>query len=71
MKTGVPPQDFKKVLSITKRKEAISTACALAHSGDILLVAGKGHENYQIIGDEVLPFDDYKIVSETLKNLNK
>lgn len=71
MKTGVPPQDFKKVLSITKRKEAISTACALAHSGDILLVAGKGHENYQIIGDEVLPFDDLKIVTETLKNLNK
>ncbi len=71
MKAGVPPQDYKKVLSITKRKEAISTACALAHSGDILLIAGKGHENYQIIGDEVLPFDDYKIVSETLKNLNK
>lgn len=71
MKAGVPPQDFKKVLSITKRKEAISTACALAHSGDILLVAGKGHENYQIIGDEVLPFDDLKIVTETLKNLNK
>lgn len=71
MKAGVPASQTNKVLSITKRKEAISTACALAHSGDILLIAGKGHENYQIIGTEVLPFDDYEIVTETLKNLNK
>lgn len=71
MKEGVPSEHSRKVLSITSRKEAINTACALAHSGDILLVAGKGHENYQIVGAEVLPFDDYEIVTETLKNLNK
>lgn len=71
MKAGIPADHSRKVLSITNRKEAINTACALAHRGDILLVAGKGHENYQIIGTEVLPFDDYEIVTETLKNLNK
>jgi UDP-N-acetylmuramoyl-L-alanyl-D-glutamate--2,6-diaminopimelate ligase len=71
MKVGVAEADLKKVLSITKRDEAINTACALAHRGDILLVAGKGHENYQIIGTETFPFDDLQIVTETLKNLNK
>jgi len=71
MKAGVSDEDMKKVLAITKRKEAINTACALAHRGDILLVAGKGHENYQIIGTETFPFDDMQIVTETLKNLNK
>jgi UDP-N-acetylmuramoyl-L-alanyl-D-glutamate--2,6-diaminopimelate ligase len=71
MKLGVSTQDSKKVLAITSRKEAISTACALAHSGDILLVAGKGHENYQIIKGETLSFDDYQTLSETLQNLSK
>jgi len=71
MRAGVAPQDFRKVLAITNRKEAINTACALAQDGDILLVAGKGHENYQIIKGETFPFDDYKIITETLQNLNK
>ncbi len=71
MEAGVPAQDYKKTLSITSRKEAIKTACKLAKKGDIVLIAGKGHETYQIIGDEVLDFDDYKIVKETLKKLNK
>jgi UDP-N-acetylmuramoyl-L-alanyl-D-glutamate--2,6-diaminopimelate ligase len=71
MRKGVPPQDFKKTLSITNRKEAIMTACSLAHKGDILLIAGKGHETYQEIKGEIFPFDDYKIVSETLKTLDK
>ena len=43
----------------------------MAHSGDILLVAGKGHEKYQEINDEIIPFDDMKIVQETLKMMNK
>lgn len=71
MKDGVAIDNVKKVLSITSRKEAISTACALAHGGDILLIAGKGHEDYQIIGTEKIHFDDYETVTETLKNLNK
>ncbi len=71
MRTGVAPQDYKKVLAITNRKEAINTACALAQGRDILLIAGKGHENYQIINGETYPFDDYKIITETLQNLNK
>jgi UDP-N-acetylmuramoyl-L-alanyl-D-glutamate--2,6-diaminopimelate ligase len=71
MRKGVPPQDYKKTMSITNRREAIITACNLAHKGDILLIAGKGHETYQEIKGEIFPFDDYKIVSETLKNLDK
>jgi len=71
MRAGVPAELSRKVLAITNRKEAISTACTLAQSGDILLIAGKGHENYQIIKGETFPFDDYKTLSETLLNLNK
>lgn len=71
MEEGVPAKDYKKTLSITSRKEAIKTACKLAKTGDIILIAGKGHETYQIIGDEVLDFDDYKIVKEMLKKINK
>lgn len=71
MRTGVPAQDYKKTLAITNRKEAINTACALAQKGDILLIAGKGHENYQEINGKTLPFDDLKIVTETFKTLGK
>jgi UDP-N-acetylmuramoyl-L-alanyl-D-glutamate--2,6-diaminopimelate ligase len=71
MRVGVPPQDFKKTLAITNRKEAIMTACSLAHKGDIVLIAGKGHETYQEINGETFPFDDYEIVTETFKNLEK
>ena len=71
MRGGVPGEDYKKTLAITNRKEAIKTACSMAHSGDILLVAGKGHEKYQEIKGEILPFDDMEIVSETLKTLSK
>lgn len=71
MKTGIAPSDFKKTLSITNRKEAIKTACSISHAGDIILVAGKGHEKYQIIGEETLPFDDMETLVETFKNLDK
>ena len=71
MKKGVPAEDFKKTLSITNRKEAIKTACSLSHNGDILLVAGKGHENYQEINGQREPFDDMEILTQTLKELNK
>ena len=68
---GVEPQNYKKTLSITDRKQAIKTACQLATSGDIILIAGKGHETYQEIKGERLDFNDYTIIEETLKNLNK
>lgn len=63
---GVTKENESKTLSITNRKQAIKTACKLAKKGDILLIAGKGHENYQIIGKEKTDFDDYKIVVELL-----
>ena len=71
MKTGVEGQHFKKTLAITDRKEAIRTAVTLAEPGDILLVAGKGHEKYQEINGERLPFDDFEIVTNTLQLFEK
>ena len=68
---GVEPQNFKKIISITDRKQAIKTACQMANSNDIILIAGKGHETYQEIKGERFDFDDYKIVQELLKQLQK
>ena len=68
---GVEPQHFKKVLSITDRRQAIKTACQMAKTNDIILLAGKGHETYQEINGERFDFDDYKIVQEYLKQLQK
>ena len=71
MEKGVEPQNFKKTLSITDRKQAIKTACQMAGVNDIILIAGKGHETYQEIKGERFDFDDYKIVQEYLKQLQK
>lgn len=71
IEAGVPPEHFKKTLSITNRKQAIKTACQLADDGDIVLIAGKGHETYQEINGERFDFDDFKIVNELLTDLNK
>ena len=68
---GVEPLNFKKVVSITDRKQAIKTACQMANPNDIILIAGKGHETYQEIKGERFDFDDYKIVQEFLKQLQK
>ncbi len=68
---GVEPQHFKKVLSITDRKQAIKTACQMAQPGDIILIAGKGHETYQEIKGERFDFDDYKTVETLLNQLEK
>lgn len=68
---GVEPQNFKKIISITDRKQAIKTACQMAKPNDIILIAGKGHETYQEIKGERFDFDDYKIVQEYLKQLQK
>jgi len=68
---GVEPQNYKKTMSIVDRKQAIKTACQLAQPNDIILIAGKGHETYQEINGERFDFDDYKIVQEFLKQLQK
>ena len=66
MKKGIEPQFASKVLVIINRKEAIKAACSLAHSGDIILVAGKGHETYQEVNGVRYPFDDKMILKEAL-----
>jgi UDP-N-acetylmuramoyl-L-alanyl-D-glutamate--2,6-diaminopimelate ligase len=71
MEQGVAPQNFKKSLSITDRKQAIKTACQLAQPNDIILIAGKGHETYQEIQGVRHDFDDLKTVTELLNQLNK
>jgi len=71
MKAGLDPIGIRKSLALTDRREAIKLACTLAQPGDIILIAGKGHETYQEINGERFPFDDLEIVSETLKPLQK
>jgi UDP-N-acetylmuramoyl-L-alanyl-D-glutamate--2,6-diaminopimelate ligase len=66
IKNGVDPVNYKKVISITNRKEAIKTACVLARAGDIILVAGKGHEKYQEIKGIKYPFNDKEILKKYL-----
>jgi UDP-N-acetylmuramoyl-L-alanyl-D-glutamate--2,6-diaminopimelate ligase len=71
MEKGVEAQNYKKTLSILDRKQAIKTACQLANSGDIILIAGKGHETYQEINGVRHHFDDMETVKEILEQLNK
>jgi len=66
MQKGVEMHHAKKVLVIVNRLEAIKTACALAKPGDILLIAGKGHENYQEIKGKRYHFDDKEILKQIL-----
>jgi UDP-N-acetylmuramoyl-L-alanyl-D-glutamate--2,6-diaminopimelate ligase len=70
MQKGIDPVDAKKTLRISDRKEAIKTACSLAKQGDIILIAGKGHEKYQEIKGVKHPFDDFEILKETFKTLS-
>ncbi len=67
MQTGVGPSEAKKTLVMVDREEAIKTACMLAKEKDIILVAGKGHENYQEIKGVKHPFDDKEVLSRMLK----
>ena len=67
MQAGIAADDSHKVLSITNRREAIRTAVALARKGDVILVAGKGHENYQETNGTRNHFDDKEELSEALK----
>ncbi|MCR8668285.1 UDP-N-acetylmuramoyl-L-alanyl-D-glutamate--2,6-diaminopimelate ligase [Aestuariibaculum sp. M13] len=68
---GVEPQNFKKTLTIVDRAQAIKAACQMAQANDIILIAGKGHETYQEIKGERFDFDDFKMVNDYLKQLQK
>lgn len=70
MEKGVPMAEARKALSIADRKEAIKTAVALAQPGDVILVAGKGHEKYQEIRGQRFPFDDKLVLQEFFNALN-
>ena len=67
MQKGVGATDAKKTLVMVDREEAIKTACMLAKDKDIILVAGKGHENYQEIKGVKHPFDDKEVLARMLK----
>lgn len=71
MEKGVSPENYKKTLAISDRKQAIKTACQLAETNDIILIAGKGHETYQEINGKRTNFDDFQLVNELLTALNK
>ena len=66
MLAGLDKEQMKKVLSIVDRKEAIRTACMMANKGDVILVAGKGHENYQEIKGVKHHFDDKEVLKEII-----
>ena len=70
MMAGVGPSLKRKTIRITNREEAIKTACLMAQEKDIILVAGKGHENYQEIKGERLPFDDREVLTRNLTLTN-
>ena len=68
MLAGLNVQQRKNVLAITDRKEAIRTACMMAEKGDVILVAGKGHENYQEIKGVKHHFDDKEVLRDIFNN---
>ncbi|MCI9843295.1 UDP-N-acetylmuramoyl-L-alanyl-D-glutamate--2,6-diaminopimelate ligase [Flavobacterium pectinovorum] len=71
MEEGVEAHNYKKILRITDRKQAIKTACQLAQPNDIILIAGKGHETYQEVNGVRHHFDDMETVKELLEQLRK
>lgn len=71
MKLGLTVEDMKKTLVVIDRTEAIKTACLLAENEDIIALVGKGHEKYQEINGEKLPFDDKEKLKEFLVLIDK
>ncbi len=69
MLAGLDKQQMKKVISIVDRREAIRTACMLARKGDVILVAGKGHEDYQEIQGVKHHFDDKEVLNEVFTSI--
>ncbi len=70
MKVGVAPELLSKVKIEVSRREAIKAACLEAQKGDVILVAGKGHETYQEINGERFPFDDKKEIQKLFQSFN-
>ncbi len=68
MLAGLSSEQMKKVISIVDRKEAIRTACMMAQPDDVILIAGKGHENYQDVKGVKHHFDDKEVVTEIFNN---
>ena len=71
MEEGVSAENLKKIITISDRGQAIKTACKFSETGDILLIAGKGHENYQEISGERFHFDDLVEVKKYFNLLKK
>lgn len=67
IESGVEPHNFKKTISVLDRAQAIKTATKLAKKGDIILIAGKGHETYQEVKGVKTHFDDFEIITNLLK----
>ena len=66
MLAGLDKEQMKKVVSIVDRREAIRTACMMAQKGDVILIAGKGHEDYQEVKGVKHHFDDHEVVRECM-----
>lgn len=71
MEVGVPAENYRKTLTVLDRRQAIKTACKFAEAGDIILIAGKGHENYQEINGVLAHFDDLEEVKNCFNQLKK
>jgi UDP-N-acetylmuramoyl-L-alanyl-D-glutamate--2,6-diaminopimelate ligase len=67
MKEGLSAADLKKIIEVVDRRQALNTAAILSQSGDVVLVAGKGHEDYQDVKGVKHHFDDKKVVREVMK----
>ena len=67
--TGITATDQSHTKVKVEREEAIDYAIGQARTGDVVVIAGKGHENYQLVKDQVLPFDDRIIAEKALRKL--
>jgi UDP-N-acetylmuramoyl-L-alanyl-D-glutamate--2,6-diaminopimelate ligase len=66
IRAGVPPHRADRVTCVVDRRQAIHHAVQMARPGDAVVIAGKGHEDYQIVGKEKRPFDDREVAREAL-----
>ena len=71
MEVGVSPENYRKTLTVLDRRQAIKTACKLSETGDIILIAGKGHEDYQEVNGVRSHFDDLEEVTNCFNQLKK
>ena len=67
MMAGLDAEQQRRVIAIPDRYQAIKTACTLARQGDVVLVAGKGHENYQDVRGVKSHFDDKEVLAEVMR----